>query len=417
MPSCWSDGPRRDDGDADESGVSRRSCLAGLAAGLASVTLAGCAGRSSSGDGVDTRNGPVRFGVSPTANWATARADLRRTGHAAAVGPRSNPTVERTISVPGDLRGPPVVADGVVYVATYGYAAAYDLQTGTERWRRPVPPGDDTGSPLLVGRTLVLPGRRLSAANVDYEGTLRWIGDQVEAVTSPVAAGNTVAVGTRNGTVAGIDFATGEARWAFPLSGVEAPPATDGDRFYVADRRGRCHALDPADGTAVWSQQLPGQVANAPVVAGDRVLVGDADGNLTALDANSGEREWSRQLADDGTTVYPPAVRDFAYAPDGDGGLHAVDRTGQVRWSAAGSLAAWTNSGGFSDGATLAGDTLYLHGSDGLTALAADRDGGPLRDRERWTVFGDRFRSAPVVAGERAVVVTGRDELTVFRPQ
>ncbi|WP_345350900.1 protein kinase domain-containing protein [Actinoallomurus liliacearum] len=186
------------------------------------------------------------------------------------------------------------------YVAVSGTLAAWDLATGTRRWRI------DQGKTDLValtvsGDTLYVAGPGLTAID-SATGTRKWTalpgGDVGEAVA---VVGATVVV-TAGSTVAGVDAGTGTVRWRTPspsalatagtsleLSAsaeVTAAPFDAGvhiEDFKDTDPSGFI-VVGTADGTPRWAYQAaPGTQWHVAAV-GDRVYATDG----TALHAYEG---------------------------------------------------------------------------------------------------------------------------------
>ena len=99
-------------------------------------------------------------------------------------------------------------------------------------------------------------------------------------------------------------IATGNARWQVRTgAGAASTPVVAGDLVVVATEDGSVLGLEAATGRKRWSVPLGGAAASqngkgAPVgVAGGTVFVGGQDGTLYALDAASGRRRWQRPVA------------------------------------------------------------------------------------------------------------------------
>lgn len=119
------------------------------------------------------------------------------------------------------------------------------------------------------------------------------VGEVSFALQTPVS-GNTLAVGSSDGTVALLDAASGRDIWrasaGAPLS---AGVGSDGKVAAVVTTANDVVAL--ADGKVLWRQKLPAQVYAAPLVAGARVFVLAADRSVTAFDGQTGRRLWAQQ--------------------------------------------------------------------------------------------------------------------------
>lgn len=109
-----------------------------------------------------------------------------------------------------------------------------------------------------------------------------------------------------DGTVWGIEPATGSARWKVE-SGIAGtlPPVVDGDRVLVAGDG--IVALDAASGRTVWGAPGTPKVTAPPVMAGPVVIVGESDGTVRARDAATGSPGWAFAS---GGEVLAPVVAD-----------------------------------------------------------------------------------------------------------
>lgn len=206
---------------------------------------------------------------------------------------------------------PPVVHDGVLYVAAFA------------------PPTPHERAALTV-----------HAHDVDAAETL-WTThlDDPDRVADPgpgrlCTNGRTLYVGPR-----ALDLSTGEPRWRYaPGNGEDYPrtvtPSTDGDWLVLAGEwlgvdgpdRNLLVALDPWSGAEHWRVEVPGRRAAAPAVADDLALAGPV-----AVDVATGERAWT--LGEDARDlrVHAPVGGTSLAAAGGD--LAAVDlATGEVTW-------------------------------------------------------------------------------------
>ena len=141
------------------------------------------------------------------------------------------------------LGGSTIGYDVNVLKGARGQVAAFDLEKGKEKWRKPVPGG----------------------------------------VLSCVALTKNLAVATAtDGKVRAFDLATGERRWIYDAkTPFFAPAAVAGDTVYAGDLKGVIHAIGLAGGVKKWTfdlgtdpaVKLPGMVYGGPVVHGGRLYV------------------------------------------------------------------------------------------------------------------------------------------------
>lgn len=150
-------------------------------------------------------------------------------------------------------------------------------------------------------------------------------------------SGNVAALGASDGTVLGLDAATGREQWrgsaGAPLA---AGVGFDGSTAAVITRNNDLVAF--ASGKEVWRQKLPAVSYTAPLVAGARVFVLGGDRSVSAFDGGTGRRLWAHQRQGEPLVLREPGV----ILPVGDTlvvgqggrlvGLNPL--SGSVRWEA-----------------------------------------------------------------------------------
>ena len=142
--------------------------------------------------------------------------------------------------------------------------------------------------PLVVDDLLVAAGEDGTVYGLDAAtGRERWTYEAGGGIVSwPALVGHVIVVGTDGGEVLGLDPATGGLLWTLAAGGaVEAPIVVDEEdgTAYVASRDGSLAAFKPSDCTAkaceaAWSVEPGGSLRTAPLLAEDRVLVVDEEG-------------------------------------------------------------------------------------------------------------------------------------------
>ncbi len=156
--------------------------------------------------------------------------------------------------------------------------------------------------------------------------------------------------------------------WSFeiPSSAMPTAPVAAGDAVFIGDRNGVVRALD-ARGEERWKHFTGGAIYFPPVIADGRVFVGSADGRVHALEAASGRHLWSFRVgpAERRIHVYGKLISTWpvaggvvahdgvVYAAAGIAhydGTHVVAldaATGAVKWynDTSGALSSKVNSG------------------------------------------------------------------------
>ncbi|MFD5401931.1 protein kinase domain-containing protein [Streptomyces griseorubiginosus] len=187
----------------------------------------------------------------------------------------------------------PLVADGVVYVGTFGdEVQALDAKTGRRLWATKA--GADTGRPALVGGTLVVgSGGEQMLHGLSRAGRLLWNTSNNKAYGSryftcvPFAG---LGVTASDFELVALDPADGSTAWSFQFTddgSQYSDPVVHGDTVYV--RRGSTlYGLD-RKGRRVWQKRVEGGASvgtQSAVVRDGRVYVATADG-ITALALDS----------------------------------------------------------------------------------------------------------------------------------
>ncbi|WP_053850529.1 PQQ-binding-like beta-propeller repeat protein [Streptomyces sp. NRRL B-24085] len=185
--------------------------------------------------------------------------------------------------------GEPVVADGVVYVGTFGdQVQALDARSGKRLWAAKA--GSDTGRPALVGDTLMVgSGGERMLHGISRSGRTLWdsANDKVYGgryFTCVPFAGLGVTVSDYE--LVALDPADGSTAWSFPFpdeGNQYSDPTVFGDTLYV--RHGSTlHGVDRR-GKRIWHRRVEGGASlgtQSPVVRDGRVYAATADG-ITVL--------------------------------------------------------------------------------------------------------------------------------------
>ena len=177
-------------------------------------------------------------------------------------------------------------------------------------------------------------------------GGLQWRVQTLGPVRgSPTAVGQTVYVGSSDGSLYAIDLRSGEVKWRHSLeSAVMSTPAVDNGLVLVGTYDGAMHALRAANGNVAWTFRTQAPVAlrwgfesgetwtSSPTIARGVAVFGSRDGNVYAMNAATGTQKW--RYSTGARVVSSPAIVDGAvFVGSQDGVLHAIDfASGKEKW-------------------------------------------------------------------------------------
>jgi len=266
------------------------------------------------------------------------------------------------------ITSPPIAADGAAFtVDAFGGAAAFDLASGSRRWRRSTAPENETAG--IVG------------GGVAYDGGTLYLASGLAELMA-------------------IDPANGEIKWRQRLeaTGRGAPSVANG-RIFLPTVDNRLHAFSTEDGRRIWThraQSVPSVPLGlpTPAVESDIVVCGFGSGELSALRVGDGRLVWSETLA----SANRGALSEVS-------GIHAIPAISEGRVVALGmggvticidlrsGRRVWEREVGGTEGAWIAGNWVFLVTADEQLACLGRDDG-----RVRWV----REMRPPAPSGRRA---------------
>jgi outer membrane protein assembly factor BamB len=227
----------------------------------------------------------------------------------------------------GIVGAPLALAEGILIVPTQrGDVLGLNRATGAERWRRRL--GTSRVAPVDAG------GGGVIIATVDSVFRVAGASGEVThragspgTVLSPwIAFEGALVAGTTDSQVVALDPADLSLRWRVRLDApVLASPAAAGDTLFVATRRGTLYRLGPTQprrAEPVVALQWP--VTSPVTIVGGQILLGGADGQLRALE-HDGTEAWRLQLWRP-VELGPVALEDGLVAAGGEGDLHRYRR-------------------------------------------------------------------------------------------
>ncbi len=297
------------------------------------------------------------------------RLDPRRTNRSPFQAP-GRPRVVWTFPMNGPIATAPVVAGGLVIVASLAGKVAAVTLDGKERWSRDL-------------------GERIYGA--------------------PLAQGERVRVGVDRGKMITLDAATGQVRATLDVDGdadTAPAPTPDGGFVFAA---GRVAYGARADSTVRWRYKHRRKLYAAPAVGADGTSYFSAQGGAVLALGPEGELRWKTQLKSD-------ADAGLAVGEDGsvlvgtDGGevVALAPEDGKIRWH--------TALGGFvRGGLAVARDGAVLASSYGPAPVVAALDGKSGGELWRFPIRGTGAREfgihgAPLEDAEGTLVFGAQDD-------
>ena len=180
------------------------------------------------------------------------------------------------------LHNAPALADTSVYLCDNdGIVHALSASDGSERWQHHLEqPG--CGRPALAGGLVITAAgtgaiQALSAAS----GDPLWHTNLGALPTGFAVAERTLAVGSADRHLYGLDISTGEVIWSFATgAAVRATPAASSSVVYAASNDGHFYTLDLATGKLLWKYSLNSPVSQPVAVAGETVAVATDAGTV-----------------------------------------------------------------------------------------------------------------------------------------
>lgn len=224
-----------------------------------------------------------------------------------------------------------------------------------------------------------------------------------QAVTSsPVANGQRVIFGCRDGKMRALNALSGAEMWVHEAAGgIGASPAVADGKVIGADYTGAVFALEIETGNPLWSSKLPGRIVSSPCILDERVVVGCFDNFVYCLSVPDGRVLWN---ADARGRVWGTAAAadETFFIPSYDGNLYALSSgTGEIKWT-------YKVGGEVLSSPAVAGGNVVVGGSDGRLH-AVDRRSG-----ETAWIFrtGAPINSAIFADGDR--IFFGSNDTHVF---
>jgi outer membrane protein assembly factor BamB len=191
---------------------------------------------------------------------------------------------------------PPLVHDGVVYIAASDELHALDAATGKRLWRVLLPRGAMAPMAMTAGALIVLSAPDSALAFKTSDGSLLWsrsLGGKSGRASMAVNVTDIyVSLVDRLVRIASSD---GSIRWDRTLPGEIASTAVARDRVFAGSTSNEIYALDPDRGRLAWRFRFGGDVVGIAAGA-DLVFVVSLDNLVCALNRGNGNQIWKRPL-------------------------------------------------------------------------------------------------------------------------
>jgi len=163
-----------------------------------------------------------------------------------------------------------------------------------------------------------------------------------EECASGALVGNRLVLGSRGGSVVGVDVGSGSIAWSTPVSGgIDGEARYDKERgqVYVGSDDGFLYAIDPTKGSIRWSSKFKGPIDHAPDIGTSGLFLATAADRVFAVDPSDGKMRWQYEReAPEGFTIHgyavPRQVGKSVYAGFSDGYIVSLQaETGDLLWS------------------------------------------------------------------------------------
>ena len=288
----------------------------------------------------------------------------------------------------------PSIANGRVFVASYGGLSAFDQASGDPIWHRAIEGFVESSPAVVNGRVFILTNDGAAQAYRSWDGKPLWSTQTGGAIAGPVVRDGIVFVGG-SAQVFALNAATGATVWSAEAPFMRSPPSVVGARVYVAGDN-RVAAFDAATGARIWIKRISSVQISSPVVSGNRIYVGTSDDGVYCLFAGRGAIAWHvglGRLMDNSPSV------DGARMYVGDYGTNrivAYDRvTGAFLWA--------SHGGGSQGSVSVANGVAWAAGFDGTLYGIDVATGTVLVTKD----LGDYSTSTPAIVD--GVVYVGSD--------
>jgi eukaryotic-like serine/threonine-protein kinase len=225
-----------------------------------------------------------------------------------------------------ELRGTPVLHNGVVYIGCYdNNLYALSASSGEFQWKYPAD-GGIVSRPAVFEDAIYFGSEdhRLHAVSI-RTGKLLWsYYTEGRIRSSPRVSDNHIFFGSDDTFLHAVNMATNREAWKVETgSEVRSSPAIVNEIIYFGNEVGDFFALDYR-GNIKWRFKAKRNITSSPCVHNDVVYFTSLDSHLYALDAKSGWLIWRFRM-NKPSIVSPVAVDNLVIAGSSDGHIYAVE--------------------------------------------------------------------------------------------
>jgi outer membrane protein assembly factor BamB len=222
--------------------------------------------------------------------------------------------------------------------------AAFDRETGQEKWRLPINQGSEPSAALINDRLFLGAGDGQFYAIQADQGKVLWtFPTRIETLSEPLLHEGVLYFLTGNNTLYALDAATGKQLWLYSRQDTSSlsirsgsKPALRGGTLYVGFSDGSLVALMASNGVVKWEKQLNRNkkfrdLDSDPLLEGDFLYVLGYDDHIYCLRAATGEQVWMSPMGGYGSILLQG---DRLYYAGSAGEFMALNKeTGQKVWS------------------------------------------------------------------------------------
>jgi serine/threonine protein kinase len=299
-----------------------------------------------------------------------------------------------------EIRGSPVISDGVLFVGCYdNNLYALNAQTGEFIWKFATEGGIPT-RPAVDHNFVYVSSEdtRLYAVEADT-GRIVWTYYAEGPIRcSPIIYEGHIFVGADDSFLHVVNMHTGQRSWRAEVSGpIRSTPLIADERvyfgsqssdFYCLDFRGdlkwrfgqakraitsspilvegvlyfgcmdwTLYAVESDGGWQIWRFRMGRPTISSPSYAEGRIYTGCADGNIYAIEGRSGREVWRFQTEHQ-VTGSPLVFEDSVFCGSVDGSMYCLDmRSGRRRWQ-------YRTGGPITGTPTISDNILYFGSND-----------------------------------------------------